>query len=880
MLRLSIVLFISVCALTLHAQLNPLEQIVSVDADGIPLEEVLYQLIDKEDVKLVFSNSIIPPKIINLHISRKKLSIVLSKLFYHTDLIWKISGQLVIIKEEPFRKGSQSYIISGFILDETNGEPLVGASVYCRFLGMGTITNTYGFFSLKIPAGERQIDVSYLGFEPRKSIVKLRQDIRYNWTLNPSVRLSEVIVTADDSLPQFAPTVSSHQLSLSKIDLGPTLVGEKDVLRNIQLLPGIQTGADGVGGLSVRGGNASQNLVIIDGVPVFSTSHAAGILSIFDAQVLRSAKVIKGAFPARYGGRISSVIELRTKEGDSEKWSGWLGSSLATVNFGIEGPIVKGKSSIVLSGRKSFVGSYLRPQSIKLKKAKNDQGVSDYGFSDWNAKVNYHFSNKDKVYLNFYYGKDKFKDASATDQGFISFDGDSLVFSQKLVRVVDWENKVGGLRWNHLFSDRLFGNTSISYSELIAGLGVDFLDSLVKVDDLRRLEFDTYNGAFHSGITELGIKQDFDFVPHPNTYIRFGAEVKRRRFFSKFFGYDQDYTGGPDNIDLREEENQATSLSVYWEKDIEQKKWRINYGVRSSAHWVNGKSYFNLEPRLSASLNLGKHSHVQVAYSRMTQFVHLLSPTSIGLATDLWVPSTNRYQPQVADQVVLGFNYDFSQKYHFSVEAYYKKMQHLLNFSEGSVLFNDWKENVTAGEGRSKGLDFLFAASWNKLNINMAYSFAIADRKFEKINIGRRFPFKFDRRHDFKLSLFYKWKRIDFSANWIYGTGLGTTLPRAIYTVKLLNYVPIRELDALYYGTKNSYRMPAYHRLDIGVNYKFKTGRFSHQFGVGVYNLYNNRNPLYYQIRSRYIEQDVLEYYFVQVLIAPILPSINYLIKF
>ena len=872
----------------MKAQNNPLRQLVSVEADGMQLVDVLYQLIDESDVKLVFNNAIIPEKSINATISKKPLSAVLPFLFDGTDLIWSTSGQLIIIKKDPLAGTLKSYTVSGFVLDGASGEPLVGASVFCRFLGMGTITNSYGFFSLKLPEGVRRIDVSYLGFSPKESSITIDRNLRFDWKLRSSLTLREVIVVANDSTNFSTERISSHRMSLTEMDLGSTIIGEKDILRNIQLLPGVQTGADGVGGLFVRGGNASQNLVMLDGVPVYSTAHGVGLLSIFNPEILRSAKIIKGGFPARYGGRLSSVIELRTKEGNAERWSGWLNSSLATANFGVEGPIVKGKSAILLTGRASFLNAYFEPYTVRLKREKGDTGYSKYQFSDWNAKVNYFFSNKDKIYFNFYYGNDEFEDKSRVEYEFsaeLEHGGtrDFLGY-QSLNRLIDWKNRVAGFRWNHLFSNRLFGNTALSYSQLGAGIGFDFSDSLLLKSNLQTVDHLLSGGQFRSGISEFSAKQDFDFVPRPNEYVRFGAVYKRRVFSSNLFGFDHTNPDSIDNTESQAEKIRATSFSFYWEKDIERKKWLLNFGLRGASHSVFKKLYFSVEPRLSAQYTLGKNSHLTVAYSRMTQFVHLLSPTSIGLATDLWVPSTDLNRPQVANQWVLGFNHNFKGVIFFSVEGYYKTLDHLISFSEGSILFNDWKKNVTSGAGRSKGLDFLVERSGNRFDFRLAYTYSFTDRVFEKINLGRRYPFKYDRRHDFKASFFYDLSsRLHLSANWVYGTGIATTLPKATYTIKLLEYLPVEEIDVLYYGTRNSFRLPAYHRLDLSLNYKFKTGCLHHQVGVGVYNLYNNQNPLYYEVRSRFVEKGeklVQEFYFVQVTLASVLPSLNYSVKF
>ena len=889
MLRYTIILLLLFTAVVVRAQ-SPLEQLVTIDAKEIALEQVLYGLIDDAGVKLVFNNEIIPDKTITLHVRQKPLSSVLTMLFKDTDLIWRTSGQLVIIKRDPYANKKQSYTISGFITDQSSGEPLVGAAVFCQFLGMGTITNSYGFFSLKLPEGDWQIGVSYLGYSPLQSEVQLYGNQKFNWTLKPSLRLLEVVVLGKDSTLSPSVGIGKHQILLSELDLSPTLIGEKDVLRNVQLLPGVQTGADGFGGLSVRGGNPSQNLIIIDGVPVYSTAHAGGMLSVFNPEVLRSAKVIKGGFPARYGGRLSSVIELRTKEGNQEKWSGWLNSSLATVNAGIEGPLVKGKSSILLTGRASFVDAYLRPASVRLKKEKEDGGYSSYRFSDWNGKINYFLSNKNKLYLNFYLGDDVFTDKSIRSTNFsgklAGRDTKDYIERFKIGRTLDWKNKIFGLRWNHLFSDRLFGNTSVSYSELDAGISFNYSDSILLAENLQPekdyIQF--YVGNFRSGIKEGSIRQDFDFVPKPNQFIRFGGEIKRRVFFSSLLGYDQSNTDSIPPTDFQEEKIKATSIALYWEKDRHINRWFVNYGLRATSHSVFGKWYFNMEPRISATYSWGKRLQLKAAYSRMTQFIHLLSPTNIGLATDIWVPSTNINRPQVSNQLIVGFDYKIGRGIHFSVEAYYKQLNYLLNFSEGSVLFNDWKKNVTAGEGSAKGLDFLLERTGRRFDFRVAYTYSFADRQFKHINLGRAFPFKYDRRHDIKTSFIYKISpKLTASAIWIYGTGIATTIPRSTYQIKLFEYAQYPGIDIINFGSKNSFRLPAYHRLDVGLDYKFKTRKLHHQISIGVYNLYNNLNPLYYDLRSRFINngnETIQEFYFVQVALAPILPSLSYSLKF
>lgn len=869
---------------TLFAQ-SALDATVSLRIKDGTLKQALLQLIEESSVRLSFSDHILPDKQITATFKKETLRTVLNDLLFDTKIVYQEVGNQIVLYEDQTQKSQRKFTISGFVEDAESGERLIAASVLDRRLGIGVETNEYGFFSLTLPEGTVRLSVYYLGYIPQEYALKLNGDKKINITLSASLLLPEIEVIATDSITSgIRSGISINSLSAEDIKSLPSLGGESDLIRTTHLLPGVHTGTDGVGGIHVRGGNPEHNLILIDGVPVYNALHAGGLFSVFNTNAIRSAQLIKGGFPARYGGRLSSVLDIHTKEGNMNRFSGQAEIGLLTAKASLEGPIVKEKGSFFVSARRSFINWYIEPLSRREKEDRGEEGKTSYKFYDINAKFNYSLSEKDKIYLSFYRGRDHFYNQGfrSNTYSFLNTTYEDTLhvrFDQSYIEELIWGNTVAAARWNHIWSNKLFSNTTLTFSRFETDAAYGDADSLVYLNGgptFRSIDY----GFFSSSIEDVGGKIDFDWLLSPAQTMRFGAGVTRHRFNPGALSYNES-TEYLANRDVQGNDPITSVESfAYVENDfLIGKKLSLNVGLHAARLDVEGKTYNSLQPRLSAYWQTTKRLGWKASYGEMAQFVHLLSNSSIGLPTDLWVPATANVRPQRAWQVATGFDYDFSFL-QLSVEGYYKEMSNLLSFTEGAYFLNDWQENVTSGEGRAYGMEVLLKKSRGNTTGWMAYTLAWTDRQFDLVNFGERYPFKYDRRHDFKIVLqhaFSKWMQV--SANWVVSSGFAYSLPLSQYFYPSTGgAVPVTD-----FGSKNSFRMPLYHRLDLGVQFNFKTRDFIHGVNVGFYNLYDRRNPLYYDIRTSLItEGEVLQEKkeFVQVWLLPFLPSINYSIKF
>jgi hypothetical protein len=870
---------------------SPLEERVSLSIAGENLETALYMLVDEYGVKLSFSSEILPPKKVSIQMIDRPLREVLDELLSGVPVRYRALGRQIILYREDLPVAEKKYTISGFLEDAATGERLIAANVYDRVSKRGAVTNDYGFYSLTLTGGRVELTFSYLGYEPQNRAFFLNTDQKLNLSLNISLTLAEVTVIAKGKEAKVAgQDINSGYINIADIDRLPTLGGESDLIRLTHLLPGVHTGTDGVGGVYIRGGNPDQNLILIDGAPVYNISHAAGIFSVFNTNAIRSARLIKGGFPARYGGRLSSILDIRTKEGNMREFKGRADIGVLTSRLSLEGPIIKEKSSFFLSGRLSLLDWYLRPLTRNIKAGKGEDGFTGYRFYDFNAKFNYTFSERDRIYLSFYKGGDRF-----TNQGDRSdslslqnSSGNTVLYryDQSYRENLHWGNNVAAFRWNHLFSDKLFANVTAVYSKLAVDIDYFTVDSLMNLQTGQRVQPPLFSfGKYKSGIEDTGLKVDFEFIPSTNHYFRFGVNIIGHSFNPGALTIDQ----SNDFIDLQSAlSNQATRTqesTVYVEDEIQfGRRLRFNLGVHAANWSVQARNYRSLQPRVSAYWKAGEKIGLHASFSRMTQFLHLLSSTSIGiLPTDLWVPSTAKVKPQNADQVSAGLDAGLWNAFNLSLEGYYKKMNNLINFSEGAFFLNDWENNVTPGEGRAYGLEVFLQKRAGNTTGWISYGLSWADRRFDRVNQGRRFPFKFDRRHDLKIVVAHRFAPwVEFSADWIFSSGFA-------YSLALEKYIIVQpggnppEIVVEVPGEKNQYRMPYYHRLDANFNFYFQTRTVGHTLSLGVYNMYDRRNPLYYDLRRRYVNENnelTPKTEFVQVWLIPFLPSLSYSVKF
>lgn len=734
------------------------------------------------------------------------------------------------------------FTISGTITDEASGEHLIGATVRDLKSGKGTVTNTFGFYSLTLPSDSALIAITYIGYKPGAFQFFLDKNTTQNVALEQSSVLQEVEIKAEryERIEERA-QMSRIDIPIQQIKNVPAFLGEKDVLKALQLLPGISGGGEGQSGIYVRGGGPDQNLILLDGVPVYNVSHLFGFFSVFNPDAVKDVSLIKGGFPARYGGRLSSVVEINMKEGNENEFHGEGTIGLIASKLTLEGPIKKGKSSFIVSGRRTYIDVLARPLIKAGFQSDGGDGVAGYFFDDVNAKVNYRLSEKDRVYLSFYTGQDKF---------YLRFEEKDEDYEDEFKAGLGWGNITSALRWNHIWSPRLFANSTLTYSRYKFntenGFGSRELENKSVVSE------DKFDLSYLSGINDVAAKIDFDFLPVPEHYVRFGANAilhtfKPGAFRASFSSFEAGADTSSFSADYIQPNVQATEFAAYLEDDWKiDSRLRINGGLHFSGFVLDDKPYFSLQPRLNARYLFDRGWSLKAGFSTMRQYIHLLTNETIGLPTDLWLPTTKRIKPQDSWQAALGTAKTIGQDYEFSVEVYYKEMKNVIAFREGSSLlqFQGWEDRVSQGNGTAYGTEFFVQKKTGKLSGWVGYTLSWANRQFEDINFGREFPYKYDRRHDFEITGSYKFtERFSLAATWVYSTGNAVTLGNSRYLG------PSGYSDYLSEVThtphRNNFRMPSYNRLDVGVEFTKKKRRYTRTWAFGAYNAYNRKNPFF-----------------------------------
>ena len=764
---------------------------------------------------------------------------------------------------------AQKFTIRGSVKDHSSGESLIGATLYNIRTAQGTTTNTYGFYSLTQSKDSIYLRVSFVGYEPQLLKFLLTRDTTIHIGLSEGTTLNEVVVTgtSEDKI-QESSRMSTIDVPIQQIKSLPAFLGEVDVFKVLQLLPGVQAGSEGSSGLYVRGGGPDQNLILLDGVPVYNASHLFGFFSVFNADAINQVELIKGGFPARYGGRLSSVIDISLKEGNAHKLKGEGSIGVVASRLTIEGPITK-NTSFILSGRRTYIDILASPLIKKLSKGEERAG---YFFHDFNAKINHRINERNRVFLSAYLGDDK-----AYAHSRYKYVSPTRSSESKDDLGLGWGNITTALRWNSIITSKLFSNVTATYSRYRFIVSADSKET-VSEQDSTQTEF--YHTEYNSGIRDFALKIDMDYLPNPNHYVKFGGQAIQHLFSPGVLSYRatevRDTTLGAGLT-------QANEFFVYVEDDfLITPKLKINAGLHASGFYVESKFYKSLQPRISGRFLITPQISWKASYAQMTQFIHLLSNAGIGLPTDLWVPATPKVGPEHSYLTSTGATYNLKNKYEFSVEGYYKKMKGLIEYKDGANYLNiesDWQSKVEIGEGQSYGAEVFVQKKTGKLSGWIGYTLSWTNRKFPNINSGKTFPYRYDRRHDFKTALIYKLKEnMEFSMTWVYGSGAAVTLPQSTYSRindRLDQYGTIDQAIQNYDG-RNSYRMRPYHRLDLSYTITKNTKWGESAWSIGVYNLYSRRNPFYLDLT--YDKQGNRK--FVQYSLFPIIPSIAYRFKF
>lgn len=763
---------------------------------------------------------------------------------------------------------SQSkFIISGFIRDIKTSEGLIGANVYVKELKQGVVANNYGFYSVTLPAGTYTISYTYVGYTSQESVIKIEANLKKNVDMvSNDIMAKEVVVIAQRSDKNVESTdMGRVELNMENVKKLPALLGEVDVMRAIQLLPGVMSAGEGNSGFYVRGGGPDQNLVLLDNAVVYNPGHLFGFFSIFNGDIIKNTTLIKGGMPANFGGRSSSVLDISMKEGNMKKWHADGGIGILASRLTIQGPIKKEKCSVIVSARRTYVDLFSKAL-LKNYKGGSLAGNSYY-FYDLNGKINYKFSDKDRLFLSGYFGRDAF---SFKDQGG-SFDAN-----------LKWGNATATMRWNHLFNDKLFMNTSLIYNNYNFDATAGFGDILFKLK---------------SGVRDVNGVIDFDYFPTIRNAVKFGVNYTHHGFTPSIT------TGKVGDITFDVQANKlkvAHEYAAYILDDIAVTDWlKLNVGLRFSGFTFTGpfkkfyrnngvidtveftrsdniKTYGGLEPRFSSRFRINNNISIKAGITVNKQYMHLVSNSTTTLPFDVWVPSTDRVKPQTVVQYSLGYFQNYKDDmFETSIEAYYKDMSNQIEFGESYVaqIDQDPENGFTFGKGQAYGFEFFVKKAKGKFTGWVGYTLSYTWRKFPELNNGVKFPAKYDRRHD--LSVVLQWdvtKKLNLSTVFVYGTGNTTTLPIGRYFIggQIVNE----------YGDRNGYRLVPYHRWDVSLTYVIKDKKWYSDIAVSIYNVYSRKNPyfIYYSVDGS-ASQGNLDVKAKQVSLFPILPSITWNFK-
>ena len=804
---------------------------------------------------------------------------------------------LLLLMLAPFAAVAQNHTVSGTVVDHKSGETLIGATVLDTRSGKGTVTNLYGHYSLTLRSDSVDLRVTFVGYEPQHFSFMLQKNRELNVRLRESVTLDEVVITAERPGDVRSVQMSAMQMPVEKIKAVPVLFGEADVIKALQLMPGVQSGSEGNSGLYVRGGGPDENLFLLDGVPLYNVSHMGGFFSAFNTDAIKSVTLYKGSFPARFGGRLSAVLDVTQNNGNDQQMHGNASIGLISAKFSLEGPIVKEKTTFSLSARRTYAELFVIPAIMWFNSRGDDEPAPDvaenakfdagYYFYDLNAKITHKFSDKSRLYASFYGGEDEVYGKINT---VTSLEEDmNLGFRNR------WGNMVGALRWNYELTPKLFMNLSASYTQY----NNNIIGSIEKLATPTDPNPSTVSGDYSSGIREVTTRADFDYTPSPDHSVRMGAFFTRHWFQPEVAQGSVDYY---DSIQMSGSFQMDTAIIggivpanemvAFVEDDWSiTENLKLNYGLHFSGFRVQSSFYPSLQPRVSGRVMLTPDLSLKVGYAWMRQYVHLLSTTSITLPTDLWVPVTDRVKPMESHQVAGGVFYSLSGIADFSLEAYYKHMDNLIEYKDGASFFGsseNWENIVVAGSGWSYGIEVLAQREVGNLTGWVGYTWSrtmrLFDREGQMLNGGKPFPAKYDRRHDISIVLTYRFSpRFDVSATWVFSTGNTATLSTQRYP--MASEDPDDYDDAVAQGAltffegRNNYRMPNYHRMDVGVNFHRQFGRAHRTINVSVYNLYNHQNP-YMLYQSNTTPYGNYPYSLMQLSIFPILPSVAYTLYF
>lgn len=862
---------------------------VDFTVKDVSIEQALDHLARVSGVSISFSNRLLPSKVrISYTFRNTQIGEILEVMLDQYGILAKTVGASIVLVKKP-KKELKRYTISGYVREKESGEPLIGAHVTIGNTYTGTVTNYYGFYSITLVEGNNlNLHFSYIGYTGVFHVIVLDRDVRLDVELESVMGLEMVTIVAP-AIDAEIPRLSELTIDPNDENARPPLGGEHDILRDYYSMPGVQTGADGFGGLSVRGGNVDQNLVLLDGVPVYNPTHLLGIYSVFNSSAIKSATLYKGGFPARFGGRVSSVMDVRTKEGNRNAYEVIGDIGLTSGKVSVEGPIKPGKKhSFFLSGRRSFIDFYSVPISRALRQSAGLDGEIGYFFYDLNGKANFYLGEKDQVFLSVYNGGDNFRNRRQVTE---IISDTTYIAEDKQTKT--WGNWISSLRWNHQYGDQLFSDLTFTYSRF-------FYDSVDEIENESFFNFqptdrDYLYYRYSSNNRDFALSWDWDYSPNwKNHYIRFGARMIDHLFQPGAVQFDESFSieqieGVLDS--LVKNPQQSYEVDFYLEDEFQVTEgFMMNLGLRHSFLYIDGVRFSYLQPRFNLLFTLPEDRvQLNLSMGKVIQPLHLLSNSGTGLPRDLWVSATERRPPIESWQWVAGTTWEINDQVTWSVEGYYKTLENLITFQEGSFSNIDgtnWQDNVVSGRGWSYGLETFAVFKFDGTKVWAGYTLSYANRQFDEVNLGEVYPFKFDRRHNINLVGIYKFnERWMASLGWTFSSGSPITLERGTYEINQTHvggdpqpfpFILIGEVN----GRKNDTRLPNYHRLDLSVSYSYEYYFGKQTLSLGIYNAYNRLNPYDITLENRPDASGDVRPQYIQVSLIPFLPSIRYRIDF
>lgn len=798
----------------------------------------------------------------------------LQELFGTTDIKWELRNKYVLLKKR------SKFTISGYVLQK-NGEPLINATIRDVESKTGTLSNEYGFFSLTLLEGKHTLRITYIGFGEKVESVDLNRNILLKVYLKEDYSLDEVLVVGDLNSP--INTTQTGKVSFNAHDLRTeyALFSSPDVVKTLQSLPGVASGTEMLSGLYVHGGNNDENLFLLDGTPLYQVSHLGGLFSAFNTDIIKNIDFYKSGFPARYGGRLSSVVDVRTNDGDLKEYHGTFSMGLLDGRIQYEGPIIKNRTSFNIAMRRSWLEAFSAPAFYFRNKSNSDDKITGkYAFHDINAKLTHYFSDISKVYISFYTGNDMLK--INNKQIFNDYTEDS---DEELYRTnfnLQWGNATTAIHWNYRLSPKLFVNITGVYSRSRSSFNYKKEEQFLNEGEVMRLtSVERYNRSI---IDDAGYRLEFDYRPGASQHIRMGSNYLFHAFHPQSRILNE-YSGNEMQVDTLRNSSyhfyRGHEFTLFAEDDIALgREWRLNIGMHYTMFKVTDKTYHEVEPRAAIRYLLNEHTALKLSYTEMSQFMHLLSSTYLNFPTDYWMPSTSNIHPMRSRQFAAGLYMRLPYQVNLSVEGFYKTMNHILEYDGKNQLapsVENWEADVKRGKGRAYGVELALSRHVLKTSMNFSYTLSWSKRKFDDIYRGW-YANKFDNRHKINISVRHQLtQQIEAYAAWNYHSGNKITVPSQYIESPALPGINGKKPGQWVYEEPNNATLPAYHRLDLGVNFRKVTKRgLERIWNISIYNAYCRMNVLYAKV------DDLSAGKFTSKAtgVFPIIPSFSYTLKF